>query len=125
MSDGTQPVDHNPDTAFEASDWRVRPIALTLLGICLVVVIAVIALRAAFVSSTADAYRPLTVTMPAPRLQTNPAADLTGLRSREDHDLNAYYWIDHDKGIVHIPIGEAMKRVAVQGIEGFPAGGSQ
>jgi hypothetical protein len=34
--------------------------------------------------------------------------------------LDTYYWIDRDRGIVHIPIEEAMKRVAAQGIPGFP-----
>jgi hypothetical protein len=37
--------------------------------------------------------------------------------------LNTYYWIDRDKGIVHIPIAEAMKRVATKGIDGFPQAG--
>jgi len=122
MSERTPPSNTNPDTAFEPSDWPARTIALTLSGIGLIVVIAVAVLSIAFVGATVDAYRPLTVQMPAPRLQTDAAADLTALRAREAHDLNAYYWIDRGKGIVHIPIAEAMQRVAAQGIPGFPAG---
>jgi hypothetical protein len=37
--------------------------------------------------------------------------------------LNTYYWVDRDKGVVHIPIAEAMKRLVAKGIDGFPQAG--
>ena len=37
--------------------------------------------------------------------------------------LNTYYWVNRDKGLVHIPIAEAMKRIATKGIDGFPQAG--
>ncbi|MBV9071949.1 MAG: hypothetical protein JO231_24785 [Acidobacteria bacterium] len=49
---------------------------------------------------------------PGPRLQTNPEADLRRLRAEEDKWLNTYHWIDKQTGIVHIPIVEAMKKLA-------------
>jgi hypothetical protein len=122
MSEPAPPAAANPETAFEPSDWAIRPVALALLGILFVVVIAVAVLAIEFATATSDVYRPLTVRMAEPRLQTNPAADLTGLRAREDRDLTAYYWVDRDKGIVHIPIEEAMKQIVARGLDGFPAG---
>jgi hypothetical protein len=34
--------------------------------------------------------------------------------------LTGYGWIDKDKGIVHIPIDEAMRRIAERGIPDWP-----
>ena len=53
--------------------------------------------------------RALTVEPPAPRLQTDPPQDLRAFRADEDKRLNTYYWIDKQKGIVHIPIEQAMQ----------------
>src|SRR2546421_11797464 len=46
---------------------------------------------------------------PEPRLQTDPRDDLANLRRNEDHILTSYGWIDRNKGIVRIPIDEAMR----------------
>jgi hypothetical protein len=46
--------------------------------------------------------------------------DLAGYVAEQKLKLDTYYWIDRDRGIVHIPIEEAMKRVAAHGIDGFP-----
>jgi hypothetical protein len=58
---------------------------------------------------------------PAPRLQTDPAADLQRFTTQEFSRLNSVGWVDKDRGIVHIPIDEAMRRVAAQGIPDWPA----
>jgi hypothetical protein len=50
-------------------------------------------------------------TPPAPILQTNPALDLQQFRAQEQHLLTSYGWIDKEKGIARIPVGEAMKLV--------------
>jgi hypothetical protein len=57
---------------------------------------------------------------PGPRLQTSPERDMQQFRAEEDKRLNSYYWIDKQKGSVHIPIDEAMKKVVNTGIPGFP-----
>ena len=49
-----------------------------------------------------------------PRLQTNDAGDLAKLQA-EQRGLNHYTWVDRDKGIVAIPIEEAIKRVVARG----------
>lgn len=57
---------------------------------------------------------------PAPRLQADPAADLHRFTAQELLRLNSVGWVDKSRGIVHIPIGEAMRRVAAQGIPDWP-----
>ena len=64
----------------------------------------------------------LTVAPPQPRLQTDPSEDLAQFRAEEDKRLNTYYWIDKKKGLVHIPIEQAMQEMAEKGIDGFPRG---
>jgi hypothetical protein len=51
---------------------------------------------------------------PPPRLQADPAADLAELHAREDNLLNQYGWVDRNKGIVHIPIDQAIDQVAAR-----------
>jgi hypothetical protein len=59
---------------------------------------------------------------PAPRLQSDPSADLRHFTAQELSRLNSVGWVDKSHGIVHIPIDEAMRRVAAQGITDWPAG---
>jgi hypothetical protein len=115
-------ADRNPETSYESSDWNVAAIAIVM-AMLLLVAIAVMALYFGFRTAALDVQRSLTVAMPPPALQTDPQQDLAQLRAREEQLLNTYYWIDRDKGIVHIPIAEAMKRVATKGIDGFPQAG--
>jgi hypothetical protein len=42
----------------------------------------------------------------------DPAGDLAKLRDREESALTTYEWIDNEKGIVRIPITEAMKMIS-------------
>ena len=115
-------VEDNPDTAYEQSDWHIGATGLAYLGIFVFLVIAAFVMIAAFPRTVSDVSRRLTVEPAQPRLQTNPSEDLAQFRVDEDKQLNSYYWVDKQKGIVHIPIEEAMKRVAAEGIDGFPRG---
>jgi hypothetical protein len=53
---------------------------------------------------------------PAPRLQTQPREDLKQLRAEEAQVLSTYGWVDANGGIVHIPIGQAMRMTLEQGL---------
>jgi hypothetical protein len=116
-------ADHNPETSYESSDWHVPAIAIVLAMLLVLVAIAMWALYFGFRTAALDVQRSLTVAMPPPALQTDPQQDLAQLRAREEQLLNTYYWIDRDKGIVHIPIAEAMRRVTAKGVDGFPQAG--
>lgn len=51
-------------------------------------------------------------TYPAPRLQQNPEGDLAAMLTAQRARLNGYAWVDREKGIARMPIGEAMRRLA-------------
>lgn len=58
---------------------------------------------------------------PEPRLQRNPKVELHDLRSDEEAILNSYGWVNPDKGIVRIPIDQAIDIVAQKGLPSKPS----
>jgi hypothetical protein len=50
----------------------------------------------------------------SPHLETYPAQDYREFRAADDAKLDGYRWIDRERGIVHIPIAEAMSMLAAQ-----------
>jgi hypothetical protein len=58
---------------------------------------------------------------PAPRLQQDPAADMQRFADEETLRLNGNGWVDKARGVVHIPISEAMRQIAHDGIPQWPA----
>jgi hypothetical protein len=58
---------------------------------------------------------------PNPQLQPNPREDMTKFYNNEMRWLNGTGWIDKAHGIAHIPISDAMRLVAQEGIPGWPA----
>ncbi|MBV9673624.1 MAG: hypothetical protein JO076_12480, partial [Verrucomicrobia bacterium] len=53
---------------------------------------------------------------PSPRLQVNPRDDLVNYQNRENRTLNSGGWIDRSKGIVRIPIEQAMALIVQRGL---------
>jgi len=60
-------------------------------------------------------------TFAGPKLQQDPRGDLQKLLTQQKTFLNSYGWVDHDKGIAHIPIDKAMQRVVNNGMPSWPA----
>jgi hypothetical protein len=58
---------------------------------------------------------------PAPRLQQNPAADMQRFRDEEMLRLNGSGWVDKARGVAHIPVADAMRQIAHEGIPEWPA----
>jgi hypothetical protein len=112
----------NPTTAFEPSDWPLRPVALIYLAIPALLVISCFVLIAAYPNALPDVDRTIRIMPPGPRLQTDAEDDLQKFRANEERRLDTYYWIDKQNGIVHIPIEKAMKKLATTGASGFPKG---
>jgi hypothetical protein len=56
-----------------------------------------------------------------PKLVTSEPLALAAFRAQEDAQLTSYGWIEKDKGIVRIPIDEAMRIVAEQGLPNWEA----
>jgi hypothetical protein len=115
----------NPTTDFEPTDWSLRPVALIYVAIPVLLVISCFVLIAAYPNALPDVDRSLRIAPPGPRLQTDAAGDLQKFRADEERRLNSYYWVDKQNGIVHIPIEEAMKKLAATGAPGFPNGQGQ
>ncbi|WP_407175023.1 hypothetical protein [Bradyrhizobium sp. STM 3562] len=116
----TEVQQDDPVTAFEPTDWELRPVAVIYIGLLALLAISCVVLIVAYPDALPDVSRTLHINPPGPRLQTNPEADLERFRAEEAQRLNSYYWIDKQKGIVHIPIEQAMKKLAQTGIDGFP-----
>jgi len=110
----------NENTAYEKSDWPIGKVALVFLGTFVMLVVAPFIMMWAFPDSLPDQSRRLTIVPPPPRQQVAPTTELREYLAKQKLKLGTYYWIDRDRGIVHIPIEEAMKRVAEHGIDGFP-----
>jgi hypothetical protein len=58
----------------------------------------------------------LTVDVPTPHLQDNPAAELSRLKTQSLDRLNTYGWVNREAGIAHIPIDRAMDILARSGL---------
>ncbi|MBZ9853544.1 hypothetical protein LB566_07030 [Mesorhizobium sp. CA13] len=98
----------------------VWPRALVLLGLGLVVFLALVALGLRLIFDTAP-FWPLAGTQmkgsaAGPALQHFPGADLAAFRQQEDRELDTLGWVDRNGGIARIPIDDAMKLVAAQGL---------
>jgi hypothetical protein len=56
-----------------------------------------------------------------PKLVESEPRALGAFRAQEDALLTSYGWVEKDKGLVRIPVGEAMKIVAERGLPQFEA----
>jgi hypothetical protein len=57
---------------------------------------------------------------PAPALQVDPSADMQRFHREELLRLHSRGWVDQQAGVAHIPIEEAMRQTARDGIPGWP-----
>lgn len=110
----------NPGIDYERRDIHIGVIGLCALGALIFLAAMPFVLMAGFPSAVSDTRKLLNAAPPAPRLQVAPAADLRAFRQRQEARLSSYGWVDRDKGIVRIPIEEAMHKLARQGIPGWP-----
>jgi hypothetical protein len=113
--------------AYEATDvhvWAVGKFALALIAVILVSLGLLIGLFKYFQSreaaNQAKTIEPAKV-FPEPQLQTSPVLDLKAIRAEEDKLLNGYAWLDQKKGLVRIPIDQAIDLLARRGLPSRPA----
>lgn len=68
------------------------------------------------ISSAPDAFRAAVEHhFPEPTLQKNPQDDLKRFEREQRATLSGYGWVDRSKGLVRIPIEEAMRIIAARG----------
>ncbi len=106
---------HEPTDIGERFVWIALAAVLGLLALSAVVVLWL------YPQSRLD--RTLTLPLPvypAPRLQPDPPAELAAMRAAQLRALESTGWVDKAAGVVHIPIQEAIRQVAKEGIPAWP-----
>ena len=122
----------NPDVRFEKEDIRATPVLKFLVGIAVTTVVVCLLLLGFYrgMRSYLADLQPEPPHMkfeenreaPLPRLQERPAPDLHTIRAEEERILTTYGWVDKSRGVVRVPIEEAMKLVAEEGVQGTAGG---
>lgn len=118
--------ERNESVAYEKRDIRVRAILWTGVAIIISAILihtAVWWLFRLFDRQEAHKGRPPATLVnarreppPEPRLQPDPPMDLNRMRAAEDSELHTYGWIDRPKGVVRIPIEQAMTLLVQRGL---------
>ena len=106
---------------YEPQDFVFRYIVLGFAGTFAVVLLSLFLVIWLYPSIEVD--KRLAGPLPAyprPRLQSDPATDKQKFLYSELARLNSSGWVDRAHGIAHIPIADAMKRIAQQGIPDWP-----
>ena len=119
---------HGP--GHETSDvnvWAVGKFGIALVALCAISILMLLGLFKYFQSQ--EATRTTNVVepqmFPQPRLQQTPVLDLRAIRAEEDQVLNSYGWVDQPKGVVRIPISQAIDILAKRGLTSRPQPGVQ
>lgn len=148
MAESTNPHDHkvhgssgeghdhehtNPAVSHERRDVNVFQISAFGIGLLLGCIVVVFAMWGLFTflfkredAKNAGAPPPAILSErakkpPEPRLQEQPKVELKDLKEDEDAILSSYGWIDPNKGIVRIPIDQAIDIVAQKGLPSKPS----
>ena len=118
-----EPLD--PSSVAQPENVNAIATLLTGLGVLIVLWIIVVVLYPLFAyfvrERIATSTPPVTkferpILPPEPRIQSNPRQDLNGFQANEQADLANYRWVDRSKGIVSMPIEQAIQIVARRGV---------
>ena len=112
----------HPHIGHETTDvnvWAVGKFAIGLVVVCVVSIALLFGLLKFFQSreetSVANTVEPTKI-FPQPQLQKTPIPDLKAIRAEEDKLLNGYAWVDQPKGVVRIPVSQAIEVLAKRGL---------
>jgi hypothetical protein len=109
------PAQHEPTDVGESYAW----ITTVLLVVAVIAFALLVLLLYPGVLTDRRLHLPLP-SVPSPQLQTSSRDDFAKFHSEEMRRLNGAGWIDRQRGVAHIPIADAMRHVAQQGIPGWP-----
>jgi hypothetical protein len=125
--------ERQPRGAYEKSDALFGPTlraGLYILGVMVLTAAVVVPFYRLLVREQTASQRPTATELkdearsqepPGPRLVVSEPKALADFRSRENALLSSYAWVEKDRGIVRIPVDEAMRVVAERGLPVFPA----
>ncbi len=108
-------VTHEP--ADVTNRFILGAVALVLGSLLVITVCVLIAFPLPHLDRTLSERLP---TYPQPRLQPSPREDMQRFYASEMRQLNGTGWIDKAAGVAHIPIGDAMREIAHDGIPNWP-----
>ena len=121
----------HPSVDFERTDISIRNVILTGVGVVGLVWIASFTCYFVFfhyarIKAAASAGYPGMAAYgrslpPEPRLQQSPPADYRQMLAADESQLHSYHWVDRSRGVVSIPIEQAIDLTAQQGIPSQPA----
>lgn len=110
-----------PPARYERADATASAALIVFPMILAGLLLSVLLVWWIFPRATVDRRLPSPIPLyPSPRLQSDPAADMRAFREAELARLNSAGWDDRAKEIGHIPIDDAMRRVAASGIPDWP-----
>jgi hypothetical protein len=106
---------------FEETDVNVVAVGKFGLALLLVTILAMALLVGVFnYFKASEGGQAATVdpakVFPHPQLEKTPILDLMAVRAAEEQVLNSYGWVDQQKGVVRIPIAQAMELVVKKGL---------
>src|ERR1041385_583851 len=113
------------DVTFEARDVNARVIGCVAVGVVVsaLLIHGAVAVSYAYFSRTEFRdQQPVTLVQQptpsptVPTLQVKTDADMEWVQQSERMALSSYGWVDQQKGVVRMPIDEAMKRVVEKGL---------
>ena len=110
-----------PPARNEVRDVGFRHVLAGAGGLALALAIVLLSAWWLYPETMTDQY----VTQPLPRfadpqLQSSPRLDMDNFRAQQLEQLNGVYWLDPEHRIVHLPIQDAMRKVAQEGIADWP-----
>jgi hypothetical protein len=110
-----------PPAEYERADLKASSTAIVFPLVLLALLAAIMLVHWMFPYAAIDRRLPSTLPdYPAPRLQADPQADMARFLKSELARLNSGGWDDQAKTKGHIPIDDAMRRIAASGIPDWP-----
>lgn len=123
-------TDNKPsrEEGYEHRDANIRTLLQFAFWLAVLIVVILFAMRWTFgflsvkepLGPPPTPFENARVLPPQPRLQVEPHQDLKTYCDQQLSNLNGYGWVDQQNGMVHIPIEEAMDKLARQGLPTRP-----
>lgn len=120
MDENTKHHQPPPGAGHERTDvniWAVGKFGIALAVVTMLSIGLMIGLFKYFQSRQAEAVAvdPVKI-FPSPQLEQSEATDLKQFHETEEKVLNGYAWVDPQKGLVRIPVNQAIDLLAKRGL---------
>ena len=125
---------NDPEQRFEHRDVNIWAIGKVAIGLVLTTIASMLLVLGVFryfeVEENAKQVPPAAgftagKLPPEPRLLENEPANLQQYRAAENQVLNGYQWVDQKKGLVKIPVDQAIDRLVQKGLPARAQNGAQ